>query len=85
MDYATIILIKFLTIVVEVVIRVCLDLPQFDGVFINLESSNIKILNILRRLMNITLSVTVRLYRNNNLHMDELFDFESYERMHVDV
>jgi hypothetical protein len=39
MDYATVILIKFLTIVVEVIIRICLDIPQFDGVFINLESS----------------------------------------------
>ena len=85
MNYATVILIKFLTIVVEVVIRMCLDLPQFDGAFINLESSNIKMLNILRRLMNITLSDTAGLYWNNNLHMDEVFDFESYERIHVDV
>ena len=67
------------------VIIICLDLPQFDGAFINLESSNIKMLNILRRLMNITLSDTTRLYRNINLHMDEVFDFESYERIHVDV
>jgi hypothetical protein len=85
MGYETVILIKFLTIVVEVVIRICLDLLQFQGTFIDLESSNIKMLNILRRLMNISLSDTKILYRNNNLHMYEVFYFESYEIIHVDV